>query len=412
MTPHAAFAVLLILLGVTALLGPLLRYLIVGWEAKRRDIMNGFSTEARLSYFEMFQRDHKPPARDKVDDAFERLYIRWYGRRYFAAPALLLTLTGVIVVSLVVLSALDNRGFLANPLFDIPWPAIAALSGAFMWSVNDLVSRSRRLDFSPSDVWWANLRLTVAIPMGYAFAAVVTAGLAPFIAFALGAFPLATLNSMLRRLAVKSLNIDTASEESPDGILKLQGINRTVVERLFNEDISTVPQLAYCDPIHLTMRSNLTFNFVSDCMNQALAWMYFADAMDTLRPLGLRGAVEILHLVERLDATPAQPKPAPEQSDVEIIIDLDTDTIAVSGAGAHPPDYLGLAAPMARAASPDETADQAKARAALAAIAKALKQDTSTLEIALREIGEDPYTGFLRAVWNDTGTKARRRHSA
>jgi hypothetical protein len=207
MTLHAAFAVLLVLLGETALLGPLIRYLIVGWEAKRRDIMNGLSTDARLSYFEMFQRDRDPPAPGRVHHDFERLYGRWYGRRYFAAPAVLLTLTGLIVVAVVVFSALDERGFLVNPLFNVPWPATAALAGAFMWSVNDMVSRSRRLDFSPSDVWWANLRLTVAIPMGYAFAAVVTAGLAPFIAFALGAFPLATLNSMLRRLAVKSLKM-------------------------------------------------------------------------------------------------------------------------------------------------------------------------------------------------------------
>jgi hypothetical protein len=407
MTLHAAFAVLLVLLCETALLGPLIRYLIVGWEAKRRDIMNGLSSDARLSYFEMFQRDRIPPAHGRVHHEFERLYSRWYGRRYFAAPALLLTLTGLIVVALVVFSALDERGFLVNPLFNVPWPATAALAGAFMWSVNDMVSRSRRLDFSSSDVWWANLRLTVAIPMGYAFAAVVTAGLAPFIAFALGAFPLATLNSMLRRLAVKSLNIDTASEESPDGILKLQGINRTVVERLFNEDISTVPQLAYCDPIHLTMRSNLTFNFVTDCMNQALAWMYFAEAMDTLRPLGLRGAVEILHLVERLDAMPAKAKPdAVDEPSIEMIVTFDTDTGV--------PDYLGLAAPARRDAHPEAAApapaaqdgDQAKARTALEAVAKALKQDPSTLEIAFREIGEDPYTRFLRTIWDDTGSKA------
>src|SRR5580704_2765091 len=154
MTPHAAFAVLLILLGETALVGPLIRYLIVGWEAKRRDIMNGLSTDARLSYFAMFQRDRHPPTRGHVDHEFERLYSRWYGRRYFIAPAVLLALTGAVVVALAVLNALDDRGFLTHPLFDIPWPATAALAGAFMWSVNELVSRARRLDCSPSDVWW------------------------------------------------------------------------------------------------------------------------------------------------------------------------------------------------------------------------------------------------------------------
>ena len=397
MTPHAAFAVLLILLGETALLGPLIRYLIVGWEAKRRDIMNGLSTDARLSYFAMFQRDRHPPTRGHVDHEFERLYSRWYGRRYFIAPAVLLALTGAVVVALAVLNALDERGFLTNPLFDIPWPATAALAGAFMWSVNELVSRARRLDCSPSDVWWINLRLTIAIPMGYAFAAVVTAGLAPFIAFALGAFPLATLNSMLRKIAAKSLKIDTVSEASSDSILRLQGINQTVVERLFNEDISTVPQLAYCDPIHLTMRSNLQFIFVSDCMNQALAWMYFGEAMDTIRPLGMRGAVEILHLVERLDTPAATPKPDQTvASGIEMIVEFDTETGA--------PDYLGLAAapPRATRAQAATDSDQTKARAALAAIAKALKQDPCTLEIALREIGEDPFTRFLRTIWDDT----------
>ena len=35
--------------------------------------------------------------------------------------------------------------------------------------------------------------------------------------------------------------------------------------------VAQIAQVAYCDPIRLVMRSSLTFSFVIDCMNQALA---------------------------------------------------------------------------------------------------------------------------------------------
>jgi hypothetical protein len=79
---------------------------------------------------------------------------------------------------------------------------------------------------------------------------------------------------MLRQLSEKKLDLGATTVEASDDIIKLQGINRTIVERLSNEDITTVTQVAYCDPVRLAMRSNLSFNFVIDCMNQALAWMY------------------------------------------------------------------------------------------------------------------------------------------
>ena len=240
--------------------------------------------------------------------------------------------------------------------------------------------------------------------MGYAFAAVVAEGLGPFIAFALGAFPLATLNSMLRRIANTKLGIDTASEKSVDSILKLQGINSTIVERLYNEDISTIPQLAYCDPVRLTMRSNLTFNFVMDCMNQALAWMYFDDGLDKIRPLGMRGAVEIRHLIDALDA----PDPAAKAAEARVhseaalrriatLLDLDTATRQIV--------FREIIDTPDTAEQPDVriSVSKATAQAALTQIATALNQQPATLEIAFHEISGDPYTEFLRAIWGEVG---------
>ena len=100
---------------------------------------------------------------------------------------------------------------------------------------------------------------------------------------------------MLGKLANKSLGLEATAEEASDDIIKLQGINKAIVERLSNEDITTISQIAYCDPVQLVMRSNLNFIFVTDCMNQALAWMYLEDGMNKIRQFGLRGAVEIKH---------------------------------------------------------------------------------------------------------------------
>jgi len=265
---------------------------------------------------------------------------------------LLLSLTGVTIITM---TSLDRLHFLTNPLMKIPDTAVAAMAGAYLWVGNDLISRARRLDFSPADVMWAVLRFSIAVPMGYAFASIASDSVGPFVAFALGSFPLTALNAMLQRLANKNLGLDAAPSETTDDIIKLQGINRAIVERLSEEDINTITQIAYCDPVRLIMRSNLTFNFVTDCMNQALAWMYLQGDLDNIRPLGVRGAVEIRCLIQELDNV-----------DAELASEKATHELAVT---------------------------------AFPLIAAAIKQNPSTLQIAFRQIAEDPYTIFLQSVW-------------
>jgi hypothetical protein len=161
---------------------------------------------------------------------------------------------------------------------------------------------------------------------------------------------------MLRRLANKRLQLDGTAEETSDDIVKLQGINKDIAERLADEDIQTVTQVAYCDPVQLTMRSNLSFDFVSDCMNQALAWMYLEKRLEDVRPLGLRGAQEIMCLINDLDNESTEPE-AKRAHDLAV--------------------------------------------AAIPVIAKALSQDPATAQFMLRQIAADPYTLFLQHIWDD-----------
>jgi len=342
--------------GFALLILPFLSYTWVGWEAKRKDIMDGLNADSRLAYFEMFSRADARPAANNAMREFEKLYGRWYGRKYFVFPGALLGIVGLIAVGLLTMTGLHRMHYIADSLlFDVPDTAMAAIAGAYLWVVNDLISRARRLDFSPANVLWAALRLIVSVPMGYAFASIASKSTGPFVAFALGAFPLTALMAMLSRLANKNLGIEPTQQEKSDNIVNLQGINRSIADRLADEDVTTITQIAYCDPVRLVMRSNLSFNFVTDCMNQALAWIYFDDDLaKQLRPLGVRGAVEIRSLIDDYDKTSQEP--------------------AVKAA-------------------------HERAVAALPVIAAKLGQDPATLQVAFRQIAYDPFTIFLQRVW-------------
>jgi hypothetical protein len=345
----------LVFCATATLMQPMLRYVLVGWRAKRKDIMDGLTPSARRTYFQMFGGDETVPLDlTQASKRFEDLYIEWYGRRHFIIPGVLLLLVGLTATASVVFTVLGQGIFPANLLFNLPQTAIAALAGAYLWVVNDHINRARRLDFSPADVMWAVLRLTIAVPMGYALSGFFSREAGPFIAFAFGAFPLSELIAMLRNLTEKQLNAPATADETSDDLIKLQGINKAILERLANEDVTTISQIAYCDPVRLTMRSNLSFNFILDCINQALAWMYLESRLDTIRPFGLRGAVEIKWLMRDLKG---------------------------EGDGAE-----------------DDGARQ-KAAVLVQQIAAAINLSSQTLEFAFEQIADDPYTIFQDEIW-------------
>jgi hypothetical protein len=348
-----AIAITLAVIAETAIMLPLVRFLTTGWFAKRRDILDGLSGGACRAYFRMFSCGEETPVGEERA-AFVKMYHRWYGRRMFVVPGILLLGVSSFAVAAVVFSVMEMLHYTDNPFFPLPAPAVAALSGAYMWVVDDQISRCRRLDIAPSDLHWGTLRLLVAVPMGYAFSSIATPALAPFIAFALGAFPIGALTNMLQRTSNRVLQIEPKNEEVSDGIVKLQGTDRAIVDRLAMEDVRTVSQMAYCDPVHTTMRSNLTFNFVTDLMSQALLRMYFGAASDAMAPMGLRGAVEAHNFVKALD-------------------------------------YDGQ--------EPVHVQERTLARATLAGVAAVLGQSEQATELALREIAFDPYTSFLVEIW-------------
>jgi hypothetical protein len=322
---------LLSTLTLTALaLYPIAMFLWSGWCIKRDDIFNTFSTEAKRCYLDVYQkntrvkptieRDRSSSSDKAIEDKFSAIYTSNFGRWRFIFPLLVFSVScvaGIFLSSEWALTRISviKAGFAANLTqhgsIYVALPMLGAIAeiGAYVWIVSDLFDRAQRQSMQPIDVLNGTLRLALAGPIGYAFAAIGGGSghlLGPVLAFAAGAFPLATVRIMLRSFATKQLGLPIGIQNDQDQVIELNSIDQPTADLLLDSGISTVAQLAYCDPVRLCMRTGLTFDYVVDIVSEALAWLYFEGKLDTLRPAGLRGVIEISNLLNAAKGDPSQ----------------------------------------------------------------------------------------------------------
>lgn len=336
-----------LVLGVL-LVAPIFLFLSGGWRDRKAEILGMLPDHALNLYFQLFFHAKQAIAGGQ-SDAFERQYDRRFGYRRYAAPILILVLVAGVALHLACESVVAwlEGGETAGPL---PAIAVGALAGGYVWVLSDLLDRWRHRDLAPMDILWGALRFVLAVPLAYALAPLANPDFAFGIAVLMGAFPTRTLFTLSRRVTRQQLQLQGADGSDESELQKLAGVDRRVAERFADEGVVTLVQLAYSDPVDLTMRcSSYDFSFVTDLASQALARTYLGDAIADLGPYSLRGAHEIGTLIEELDGSHQK------QSD--------------------------------------------DARATIDAVAQKLAIDAVVLERTLREIAEDPYTNFVREVW-------------
>jgi hypothetical protein len=350
-----------------------------GWDIKKADIFSSLSVQAKMLYLKTFGfTDVTDPT-----SAFDEMYDFRYGRYRLTAPLILLIL---ITFPLMFLETSSGWGALivANshgtpsvallaspfpPVFAVPNIALAAIAGAYAWVVASLFDGATRYNLPPQVVLGASLRLAIAIPLGYSIQSIAAPGIAPFFAFALGAFPLAEVQILLKHIATNKLGLETSADHQKDQVSALDGIDQPTADRLEEGDVLTIAQMAYCDPVQLSMRTNLSFNSIVDAQSQALAWIYVGDNLPQLAKIGFRGAIEIAHFYGGLSTESDLNGPANK------LLQIASDRTGV------PPDKCPAQTPaLTRTPIPADG-----------------------LRNAFREIAGDPYTCFLSEVWNSTG---------
>ena len=287
--------------------------------------------------------------------SFDTFYVRWYGRRFLIIPAFsLVTVVFILTFFVGETSFVDiakRNGVTEPPFMTVPDIALASIAGAYAFVAWDIILRVARRTLAPSDILGSIVRMLIAIPLGYSLSALVKDDVGAFIAFAGAAFPIQTIQTILQRLLNKQLQLEVGAGNEKDQVINLSGVDRETADQLADADITTILQVAYCDPVQTCMRTSLNFAVVGDISAQALCWIYFEEDMLKLRKIGLRGACEVRSLVQDLEGTDA-----------------------------------------GRASSARAVADSA---------AKCLSVSIDGFEKAAHEIADDPYTVFLANTWTE-----------
>jgi hypothetical protein len=336
-------------LAYVILLAPLALYLTTGWAHRRSDFYDSFTEDAIKSYFHAF---HPVLPQDplKCKEQFKDYYMAQFGRSRFFWPAFLFAASALVLIFWEALSVADLITGIPIAPGKLPIMAVLATAGAVMWILYDAIKRWYALDITPADIYWWCFRLMIAVPMGYAMAAFVSAAMGNAVAFLLGVLPTGELLSLGRRLANRQFGGNNSESGQISELQTLCGVDARAAERFEAEAITTILQLAYVDPIRITIRTGFTYSYVVDCICQALLWIYVKSDGDKLRQSGLRSAYEVLDL------------------------------------------YLDL----------NDEASKEKAGKVLAEAAAAIGSPPTSLANMLEQVALDPYTVFLYLSWSGT----------
>ena len=339
---HVAFVCIFLIVFL-----PVIIFLLKTRRQRLSDILAYFDQAAVKCYYVQFRPSQ--PVGSRTKDDFDRDIKKQFSWLFYVPPLLLLFALVLFLIigadqTLVSWFKLDSgKGFAFSGL------GMSALAGAAIWIVSDELDRLRRRDFTTTDVYNYVFRLLLATPFAWALSRILaeTAGLP--VALFLGGFPSTTLFQIARRIGAKQLNLGDDPATGALELESLQCVNKANAERYQDEGIQTISQLAYCDPIETTLRTNFDFNYVVDCVSQALLWIYLPNRGTTLFPLSLRGAQEVTSFVS-----------------------------ALNGAGAA----------------------HDKALIALQAAATQIQVPPEALQLTLEQVDADPYTKFLWEVWH------------
>lgn len=274
-------------------------YLSLAW-AYRRPLSVKRVSLVRLLDGDRFKRyiNAYDPAGTDPEAVISRLFEKTYHWRVYVLPVAT-TLIVTFAASVVLLAAAEAPMGLPTHLKQIidktPRTAYAGFAGAYLWCLLDLLQRYRALDLTPISLHFLWLRLLAAPVVGAVFAAQVREPSDLVLAFVVGAFPLRRLAQLARVTAHQHLRLGNEAADEPN-LYKLQGLTRDVIGRLEEEGCVSTEHLANADPVSLLMNTGLEWKVILDIVDQAILYNYVGDKLEALRPMGIRGAIELVEL--------------------------------------------------------------------------------------------------------------------
>jgi hypothetical protein len=246
-------------------------------------------------------------AGETADQVVTQLFALYYGPVTYVLPIIM----NVAVIALGIMIGMIH----AKVPFALPFgvgdlvrvaPVTLSLgfAGAYIQSLYDTLRRCRESDLSAYSLHFTWVHMVLASILAPLVARAFAPEMGQFVAFGVGLFPLKDTFEYARNLAKKKLEISLETDEVkglPMGLV--EGLNKNVVDRLDEEGITSIVDLAYSDPIKLFLKTNYPWAWVIDVMDQALLINYVGAKIDALRPIGIRGSIEMSVLGEAVQTS-------------------------------------------------------------------------------------------------------------
>jgi hypothetical protein len=180
-----------------------------------------------------------------------------------------------------------------------PLALCMGFAGAYLLSLYDTLRRCRTSDLSAYSLHFTWVHMILASILAPLVSQAFTPAVGMPVAFGLGLLPIKDIVDFARESAKKKLEMKTIAPAPKGTDLSLvQGLNKDVIDRLEEEGITSTVELAYYDPIKLFLKTNFQWAWVIDVMDQAILINYIGDKIEVLRPVGIRGAIEMTVLGE------------------------------------------------------------------------------------------------------------------
>ena len=197
-----------------------------------------------------------------------------------------------------------------------------ALTGSYLWNCYDLIHEVATFNLRPDVLTKMWLKFWVAAAVAAVLSGGATAGLQSTMGFAVGLVSIPALFGAISDKASKILSIKTTEGDTTTQIKVLQGASSAVIDTLADIDIQNTVELAYCDPMHVLMSTNMALAVILDLIDQALLFNYMGMDVTKIRGGGYRGSIEVATVGQNLRGK-GDARKAAEQSIVDLMAMLE-----------------------------------------------------------------------------------------
>lgn len=198
---------------------------------------------------------------------------------------------------------LAKMSWLGEMILDIPTTVKVGFIGGTFYALFAVVTRYRSTDIPPGLVLQLSFQIVFAAAIAYIASSPAEGFVELAIAFGVGFVPYSDLTQWIRLRAQTRLGI-ALHEPGPltRGLGEIQGITPHQRERLSEEGILSVQNLALSNPLVLTLGTTYPVSQIIDWINQASLRIYMsAEMADKLGRLGIRGITDFAKVEGYID---------------------------------------------------------------------------------------------------------------